>query len=184
MKSKDNRQLPRTDDVKKWVKEKRHFFRPELLRKTQERPGAARIDFGDFAVAFDGYWTRLRSGNSKWEDRCRFEEVMDSPSLPQCAEYCWKLLMFRGSSEEVWTSMEYLLPIICRGEIKSLKHDGDRLVSGGYEQYVIVIYTWGQEERDKLKRALHSIGFTNIRWRRGCKAFEERFGPWRTWFNS
>jgi mRNA degradation ribonuclease J1/J2 len=46
-----------------------------------------------------------------------------------------------------------------------------------HEIYVIVIYTWGEDQRDKLKQRLRETGFTNIPWRRGCKAFEEQFGP-------
>jgi hypothetical protein len=47
-----------------------------------------------------------------------------------------------------------------------------------------VIYNWEQDQRDRLKRRLHQVGFTNIPWRRGCKAFEQRWGPWRDWFKA
>jgi hypothetical protein len=143
-----------------------------------------RADFGNYSVVFDGYWTRFRSRNSSWKDqKCRFEEAMKLPRLPECAEHCWKLLMFRKRSQEVWESMKYLLPLIRQGEIEALKHNGDRLLEEQRER-VIVIYTWGEAERNKLKQRLHGMGFTNIPWRRGCKAFEKRFGPWRTWFKS
>jgi hypothetical protein len=48
--------------------------------------------------------------------------------------------------------------------------------------YVIVIYTWGTEERDRLKAKLHSLGFTNVPYRGGCKMFEAEFGSWKQWF--
>jgi len=72
---------------------------------------------------------------------------------------------------------------IASSEIKIFKNNGDsrRAVSPN-EVYVIVIYTWGTEERDRLKTKLHSIGFTKIPYRRGCKMFESKFGHWKQWF--
>jgi hypothetical protein len=173
----------RASDVKRWIEEKRSFP-PDLSADEGGQIMPITEDFGNFLVAFDGHWTHFWSKDSQWEDRCRFEEAMELPRLPDCAQHCWKLLMFERRSEEVWESMERLLPFISQGEIEALKHSGDAVLSGGHQEYVIVIYTWGQDQRDKLKERLHQAGFTNIPWRRGCKAFEERFGPWRTWFKS
>jgi hypothetical protein len=75
---------------------------------------------------------------------------MESPRIQECARDCWKLLIFRKRSEEVWGSMEHLLPFISRGEIEALKHSGDRHVDREHQEYVIVIYTWGQDQRDRL----------------------------------
>ena len=46
---------------------------------------------------------------------------------------------------------------------------------------VLVIYTKGIEERDAvLAKLTNKIGKT-LPYRRGCKAFEEHFGHWKTW---
>jgi len=171
-----------TESVRQWVEDKKRLF-PSIPRSDNRGPLILfEEDFGHFQVAYDGYWTRFRSRSCDWDEQCRFEEAMQLPSLTECARYCWKLLMFRRRPQEVWESMGYLLPIISRGRIRSLKHDGDRLVDGEHQRYVIVVYTWGHHQRDTLKRELHAAGFTCIPWRRGCKAFEARFGPWRAWF--
>jgi hypothetical protein len=78
--------------------------------------------------------------------------------------------------------MEYVLPLISQGEISCMKHNADRLIDIGAHGYVMVIYTWGEEQRDAVKLKLHATGFKSVPWRRGCKAFVMRFGPWRTWF--
>ena len=171
-------------DVRRWPQEKRRLFRPETSADEQGQLTPIIGDFGSFLVVFDGYWTRFQSKNSSWKDRCRFEEAMELPRLPDCAQHCWKLLMFRKKPEEVWGSMEHLLPFMSRGEIEALKHSGDRPVDREHQEYVIVIYNWEQDERDRLKRRFHQVGFTNIPWRRGCKAFEQRWGPWRDWFKA
>jgi len=139
--------------------------------------------FEGFHVAYDGYWTRYRViGNSV---RCQIsEDVLDITELPECARNCWKLLMFRKRPEDIETSIKLLIPLLKNGEIKSLKHNGDSAIKTlkNEADYVIVFYTWGIEDRDRLKVKLHSIGFTNIPYRRGCKMFEISFGHWKQWF--
>lgn len=89
--------------------------------------------------------------------------------------------MFRESAEEVWQSTCILLSLLVKGEIQDLKHNGDRLFDEIRKGYVIVIYTWGEEERDRVKQKLRAVGFSDVPWRRGCKAFEQRFGHWKSW---
>jgi hypothetical protein len=139
-------------------------------------------EFDGFCVAYNGYWTRYRIVDAPV--RCQLpEDTSEITELPECARNCWKLLMFRRKPEDVEASVRLLIPLLKSGEIKSFKHNGDshRTVSTK-EAYVIVIYSWGTEERDKLKAKLHSIGFTNIPYRRGCKMFESKFGHWKQWF--
>jgi len=139
-------------------------------------------DFDGFCVAYDGYWTRYTIVDAPV--RCQLpEDTSEVTELPECARNCWKLLMFRRKPEDVEASVRLLIPLLKSGEIKSFKHNGDsqRAVPTN-EAYVIVIYTWGTEERDRLKEKLHSIGFTNIPYRRGCKMFESKVGHWRRWF--
>jgi hypothetical protein len=171
-----------TDAVRKWVQEKRRSFPSSPLHYKEARLRELARDFGKFRVLYDGYWTRFRWKASDWDQQCRFEEALQLSSLPVCARYCWKLLMFRRKPEDIWESMEYVLPLISRGEISCMKHDADRLIDIGADGYVMVIYTWGEEQRDAVKQRLHATGFTSIPWRRGCKAFERRFGHWKTWF--
>jgi len=112
--------------------------------------------------------------------------------------------MFRRKPEDIETSVKFLISLLKSGEIKSFKHNGNRrtlqeeldatdekrpayarkihLTTANEGAYVIVIYTWGTEERDRLKAKLHSIGFTNIPYRRGCRMFESQFGHWKQWF--
>jgi len=105
--------------------------------------------------------------------------------------------MFRRKPEDVDASVNLLIPLLRSGEIRSFKHNEDvgkklkvlrydaerkALVPSSKAAYVIVIYTWGLEERDRLKAKLQSIGFTNIPYRRGCKMFESKFGHWKQWF--
>jgi hypothetical protein len=171
-----------TDVIRNWIQEKRGGFPSRLLLYKEARLHEVANDFGEVRVLYDGYWTRFRWKNSDWNQRCNFEEVSQLPSLPECARYCWKLLMFRRKPEDVWESMEYVLPLISRGEINSMKHNADRPIDIGADGYVMVIYTWGEEERDAAKQKLRAAGFTSIPWRIGCKAFESRFGHWKTWF--
>jgi hypothetical protein len=170
------------DAVRGWIQEQRGFFPLTLLRYKEARSRERSRDFGEFRALYDGYWTRFRWINSDWDQRCKFEEALQLPSVPECARHCWKLLMFRRKPEDVWESMNYVLPLISRGEISTMKHNADRQIDIGADGYVIVIYTWGEEQRDTVKRKLQATGFTSIPWRRGCKAFERRFGHWRTWF--
>lgn len=139
-------------------------------------------EFDGFCVAYDGYWTRYRVVGDP--ARCQLpEDTSEIIELPECARNCWKLLMFRRKPEDVEASVKFLIPLLKNGEIKSFKHNGDSQTAAlTNEVYVIVIYTWGTEERDRLKAKLHSIGFTNIPYRRGCKMFESKFGHWRQWF--
>jgi hypothetical protein len=152
--------------------------------------------FDGFCVAYDGYWTRYRIVDAPV--RCQLpEDTSEITELPECARNCWKLLMFRRKLEDVEASVRLLIPLLKSGEIKSFKHNGDvgkelkvlryddkrkALVPTSETAYVIVSYTWGTEERDRLKAKLHSIGFTNIPYRRGCKMFESKFGHWKQWF--
>jgi len=155
-----------------------------LVKSFDLRGPALEQEFDGFYVAYDGYWTRYQAVN--YSVRCQVpEDTSNTPNLPQCARNCWKLLMFRRKPEDVEASVRLLLPILKSGEIKSFKHNGDASkleTLKGKAAYVIVIYTWGTKERDKLKAKLHSLGFTNIPYRRGCKAFEKRFGHWKGWF--
>jgi len=141
-------------------------------------------EFDGFYVAYDGYWARYR--NVDYFVRCQVpEDISSTTDLPECARNCWKLLMFRRKPKHVEASVRFLLPLLKNGEIDSFKHNGDAgelETPKGKAPYVIVIYTWGIEERDRLKAKLHSLGFTSIPYRRGCKAFEKRFGHWKEWF--
>ena len=142
--------------------------------------------FHGFHVAYDGYWTRYRTPDHLV--RCQVPENKSSiTDLPECARKCWKLLMLKGTPENVETSVRFLLSLLKSGEIKSFKHNRDASKPQspkGKATYVIVIYTWGMEERDELKAKLHSLGFTSITYRRGCNAFEKRFGHWKEWFKN
>jgi hypothetical protein len=174
----------------------------EVAKTSVIRGVALEQEFDGFRIMYDGYWTRYRAPNDF--ERCQLpEDTLESSTLPECARNCWKLLMFRRKPEDE-ASVNLLIPLLKSVEIKSFKHNGDRrtlqeeldatdelrpayarrihLTKVKETTYVIVIYTWGTEERDKLKEKLHSIGFTNIPYRRGCKMFESRFGPWRQWF--
>ena len=175
----------------------------QLARSSLKR-GALEQEFDGFNVAYDGYWTFYRRSDDPV--KCELpEDSLDLSVLPECARYCWKLLMFRRKPEHVEASVKTLLPLLKSGEVKSFKHNGDRRtlqeqldatdeLRPAYARkirltrvqepsdYVIVIYTWGTEERDRLKARLHSIGFTSIPYRRGCKMFEARFGSWKQWF--
>jgi hypothetical protein len=86
--------------------------------------------------------------------------------------------LFRKEPQDAEESVNLLIPLLKNGEIKSFKHNADSAEDSD-EDYVIVIYTWGIEERDRLKAKLHSIGFTSIPYRRGCKMFESQFGHWK-----
>lgn len=156
----------------------------DLVRSLVIKGRVLEQEFDGFFVAYDGYWTRYRKAS--YSVRCQIpEDVSSITDLPECARNCWKLLMFRRKPEDVEASVKLLLPLLKNGEIKSFKHNGDteELESlKGKAPYVIVIYTWGAKERDELKAKLHSLGFTNIPYRRGCKAFEKRFGHWKQWF--
>jgi hypothetical protein len=139
-------------------------------------------EFDGFRVAYGGYWTRYRVVDDPI--RCQLpEDTSEIAELPECARNCWKLLMFRRKPEDIEASVNLLIPLLKSGEIKSFKHNGDSQTAiPSNEPYVIVIYTWGTEERDSLKTKLHSLGFTSIPYRRGCKMFESRFGHWKQWF--
>jgi hypothetical protein len=137
-------------------------------------------DFDGFFVAYDGFWTRHRIADDVV--RCQLpEDTAAIKQLPDCARDCWKLLMFRKEPKDVEDSVNLLFPLLKNDEIRSFKHNADAALDPDND-YVIVIYTWGIEERDSLKAKLHSLGFTNIPYRRGCKMFESRFGHWKQWF--
>jgi hypothetical protein len=167
----------------------------EFAKASVKKGVALEQEFDGFCVAYDGYWTRYRVVNDSV--RCQLpEDSSDINELPECARNCWKLLMFRRKPEDIEASVKLLIPLLKSGEIKSFKHNGDvgklrplryndeekKLAPTNEAAYVIVIYTWGIEERDGLKAKLHSIGFTSIPYRRGCKMFESRFGHWKQWF--
>lgn len=139
-------------------------------------------EFGEFSVAYDGYWTRYRNADDVIH--CQLpEDTTSIVRLPDCARECWKLLMFGKEPHDVEESVNFLFPLLKNGEIKSFKHNADSTENPDGD-YVIVIYTWGIEERDRLKAKLHSIGFTSIPYRRGCKMFESQFGHWKQWFRN
>jgi hypothetical protein len=140
--------------------------------------GGLEQNFDGFSVAYDGYWTRYRIASDLL--RCQFAE--GSSKLPGCARYCWKLLVFRRKPEQVAECVSLLFPLLKSGEIKSFKHNADTALDPSRENYVLVIYTWGIEERDRLKAKLYSTGLTDISYRRGCKMFEKQFGHWKQWF--
>jgi len=154
----------------------------EFAKVSVDRGVTLENEFDGLRVAYDGYWTRYRVIDDPL--RCQIpEDTSAITELPECARNCWKLLMFRKRHEDVEDSVNLLIPLLKSGEIKSFKHNGDSQTTAlTNEMYVIVIYTWGAEERDRLKAKLHSIGFTNIPYRRGCKMFERRFGHWKQWF--
>jgi hypothetical protein len=89
--------------------------------------------------------------------------------------------MFRKEPKDIEDSVNLLFPLLKNGEIKNFKHNAHTALGPG-KDYVIVIYTWGIEERDRLKAKLNSIGFASIPYRRGCKMFESQFGHWKQWF--
>jgi hypothetical protein len=144
--------------------------------------GVFEQEFDGFNVTYSGYWTRYRVVDDPI--KCQLpEDTSEITELPDCAMNCWKLLMFRRKPEDVEASVKLLLPLLKSGEIKCFKHNGDSQIANlSNESFVIVIYTWGIEERDTLKAKLHSIGFTSIPYRRGCKMFESKFGHWKQWF--
>ena len=160
------------EDIRKFIK---------LAKSTIRKGVGLERDFEDFLVSYDGYWTRYRVKGCV--SRCVIPEDRQTDVLPECAEHCWKLLMFRKEAEDLRKTADSLIPLLKEGEIKSFKHNGERLRETELD-YVIVIYTWGEEERDALKAKLHSLGFKNIPYRRGCKAFEKTFGHWKTWFKA
>jgi hypothetical protein len=172
-----NKKKDKTEDDLEKINEFLKFAKTSVLRGvTLEQ------EFNGFSVAYDGYWTRYRVVGDPI--RCQLpEDTSEISELPECAKDCWKLLMFRRKPEDAAASVRLLIPLLKSGEIKSFKHNGDsqRAVSTN-EAYVIVIYTWGIDERDRLKAKLHSIGFTNIPYRRGCKMFESKYGHWKQWF--
>ena len=165
--------------VEECLKEIHEFL--EFARTLDLKGAALEQEFEGFCVAYDGYWTRYRIVHAPV--RCKVSEDLLSGvnELPECARDCWKLLMFRRKPQDVEESVKFLLPLLETAEIKSFKHNGNAKTKV-VPPYVIVIYTWGTEERDRLKKKLHFIGFTNIPYRRGCKAFERRFGHWKKWF--
>jgi hypothetical protein len=166
---------PPEDDLDK-VHEFLRFAKTSVLRGV-----VLKQEFDGFCVAYDGYWTRYRVADDL--GRCQIPEESEIKELPECAENCWKLLMFRRKPDDVVTSVNLLIPLLKSGEIRSFKHNGDAQTAAlSNEPYVIVIYTWGIEERDMLKAKLHSVGFTSIPYRRGCKMFETKFGHWKNWF--
>jgi hypothetical protein len=137
-------------------------------------------EFGELRVAYDGDWTYYRRKDAPI--RCKFpEDAANLNELPDCAKDCWKLLMFRRKTTDVNSSVQLLIPLLKSGDIKSFKHNGDCL-GDAKDGFVIVIYTEGTAERDTLKAKLHSTGFTSIPYRRGCKAFETKFGHWKQWY--
>jgi hypothetical protein len=154
----------------------------EFAKTSVPKGAVLEHEFDGFCVAYDGYWTRYRVGDDLI--RCQLpEDTSEISELPECARNCWKLLMFRREADDVEASVNLLIPLLKSGEIRSFKHNGDSQTAyRSNESYVIVIYTWGIEERDNLKAKLHSIGFTSIPYRRGCKMFESRFGHWKNWF--
>ena len=136
--------------------------------------------FGELKVVYDGEWTYYRRLDAPV--RCKFpEDTANLTALPDCAKECWKLLMFRRKTEEIDAFANLLFPLLKSGDIKSFKHNGNSLELPP-DGYVIVIYTWGTAERDTLKAKLHATGFTSIPYRRGCKAFERKFGHWKHWY--
>jgi len=167
-------------EYEKDLKRIREFL--EFAKASVKRGVTLEQKFDGFCVAYDGSWTGFRVVSDPV--KCQLpEDCSEISELPECARDCWKLLMFRRKPEDVEASVRLLTPLLKSVEIKSFKHNGDsqRAVSTD-EAYVIVIYTWGTEERDRLKVKLHSIGFTNIPYRRGCKMFESHFGHWKQWF--
>lgn len=151
----------------------------EFAKSTVQKGVGIEQDFEDLSVGYDGYWTRYKVKD--YVSKCTVPEDRQINVLPECARHCWKLLMFRKKPEDVNKTADFLLPFLKEGEIKSFKHNGERTVETKLD-HVIVIYTWGLEERDTLKAKLHSLGFQNIPYRRGCKSFEKNFGHWKTWF--
>jgi len=172
------------EQVRSWVKNARNSYPPQILERLERGLGPTIVMeemFGNFYIRFDGYWTYFRHESDHHAELCKFEEAMGLDVLPDCARYCWKVLLFSNNSKDVEKSIEILLPLLKKGEITVFKHNGDRLFFVGRE-FVIVMYTWGTQERDNLKAKLHSLGFKNVPYRLGCKAFETRFGHWKTWF--
>ena len=151
----------------------------EFAKSTITKGAAIEQDFGSFLVGYNGYWTRYKIKD--YVPKCVVLEDRQIDILPECAKHCWKLLMFRKKPEDIDKTLDFLLPLLKKGEIKSFKHNGERLYDAK-PGYVIVIYNWGVKERDTLKAKLHSLGFTSIPYRRGCKSFEKKFGHWKTWF--
>lgn len=155
-------------NTEKEMKAIREFI--EFAKSTVRKGVGIEQDFGDFLVGYDGYWTRYKIKDHI--TKCVVPEDRQIDVLPECARHCWKLLMFRKKPGDVNKTADFLLPLLKEGEIKSFKHNGERNIKTKLD-YVMVIYTWGVEERDTLKAKLHSLGFQNIPYRRGCKSFEK-----------
>lgn len=151
----------------------------EFAKSTIQKGIGIEQDFGGIMVGYDGYWTRYEVKD--YASKCIVPEDRQITVLPECARHSWKLLMFRKKPEYVNKTTDILIPLLKKGEIKSFKHNGERTVKAELD-YVVVIYTWRVDERDILKAKLHSLGFRNIPYRRGCKSFEKKFGHWKTWF--
>jgi hypothetical protein len=172
-------------EIDDYIQRAKSFYRDARIKNHEialllKQAGPPRKKFDTFFIAYDSYWTYYHC--NLVSVRCKVpEDTLSLTTLPDCAKNCWKLLMFRRKPEEVKTSVNLLMPLLRNGEISSFKHNSDCLqqVSDGY---VIVIYTVGVAERDNLKAKLQSIGFKNIPYRRGCKSFEQKFGPWRQWY--
>ena len=173
---------PKNDEITNNYLKTIHRFL-EFAKAVPLKGKALKKQFEGFSIIYDGYWTRYKITDAPL--RCQLpEEPSELLVLPECARNCWKLLMFRRKREEVQTSVDLLTPMLKEGEIKALKHNGGcHEADLPTDSFVIVIYTWGTEERDELKAKLHSNGFTSIPYRRGCKMFESRFGHWKQWFN-
>lgn len=146
----DKKKVKTEDDLER-IHEFLEFARTSVLKGV-----ALEQEFDGFCVAHDGYWTIYRIVNDTV--RCQLpEDTSNITELPDCARNCWKLLMFRRKPEDVETSVKFLIPLLRSGEIKSFKHNGDRQSAvSTNETYVIVIYTWETEDRDRLKAKLHS----------------------------
>lgn len=80
--------------------EKIHDFL-EFAKSSVERGITLQQEFDGFSVAYDGYWTRYRVGDAPV--RCQIPEnhLSGVNELPECARYCWKLLMFRRKPHDV-----------------------------------------------------------------------------------
>ncbi len=95
-------------------------------------------------------------------------------------DHIQQLLAANGNSFK-GASLDNVIATAKRLGLNPPPHNGDCL-GNAKDGFVIVIYTEGTAERDTLKSKLHSIGFTSIPYRRGCKAFETKFGHWKQWY--
>jgi len=136
-------------------------------------------DFGAFLVRYDGHWMQYKVKG--FVEKCLVTEDQQVKALPECAKYCWKLPMFKKSQREVNEVVGLLLPLLKEKKIRSFKHDAERSIGTG-AGYIIVLYAWGEKERDSLKERLQSLGFAGLECRRGCEGFEKKFGNWKNWF--